>query len=151
MLYRKMIQLWWKLVILALSHSAFAGEKVVVIPMPGDTAYRVKSGQTLTGALSASGGIGDRYPAMAISYASPFPVGTPVPTFVYGVSAQCTGVGTASPGVLCVYPNFQNNVLTVLGWINNNPNHLHGFGLYYEADDLDARSYFQGTWAYQVP
>ena len=142
------------LFLISFSGEAAAHNKVVVIPMAGDTAFQVRPGQVLTGQIT------HRFPAnisfflVGGSYAAPLPPGTPRPTLVYTTSttAECPGIGTASSGYLCVYEYLSANVSSFLySGASLDENRLYGFSLDVFPTNNSSSGFLIASWAYKVP
>lgn len=146
------IQVSTVLILLTTSITGFAQNKVVVIPLAGDTAYQVKSGQVLTGSISAYDSGGESQ-VIAVSFASPLPEGTPVPQIVYAdpVSLFCPGVGEAATGYFCLYPPFSIGVVYPISSFSNYvPVNRYGIWFKVDPDTTNGDMELVASWAYKV-
>lgn len=152
MLRNIMSQLSWAFALMAVSFSISAQEKVVVIPMAGDDAYVVRSGQTLTGVISYGTQPGDdEIQYVPISFASPLPEGTPQP-ILGDVADGCTGPGVAGAGYICFYLDLGGNVAEPrVGNYTRSPHYRYGLNIGFIVPNPANRSYGRFSWAYRVP
>ena len=142
------------LFLISFSGEAAAHNKVVVIPMAGDTAFQVRPGQVLTGQITFKFLANTSFFTVGDSYAAPLPPGTPRPTLVYttDTTAECPEIGTAESGYLCVYGYNTNNVITLQNsGISNGENRLYGFSLDVFPNNEAVGGHIIASWAYKVP
>ena len=155
MLRKTISQLSWAIVLMAVSFSVSAQNKVVVIPLAGDTAYQVRSGQVLTGGITFQGPANSNTASIAtISFPSPLPVGTPLPTLTDDMTGGCEGPGVAPVGVLCLYQyGYMSNVglLHLNPSANPLPHNRYSLTLYQFDDSGSGDFYITYTYAYRVP
>lgn len=156
MLRKTICQFGWTIALMVVSFSISADNKVVVIPLQGDTAYQVRSGQILTGGITFQGPVDAGTASIAtISFPSPLPVGTPLPTLIDDMTGGCEGPEIAPVGVLCLYQyGFVRNVgnLTLEATANPVPHNRYSPTLYqFDGSQAGSDFYITYTYAYRVP
>ena len=135
--------------------SAFAQQtKVVVIPLSSSQKV-AKAGQTFAGNVSGDKDAGGTlYSYVSLSFPFPLPAGTATPILecLTATSANCPGIGQASPGYLCVYQTADSNLNRCFELSGaNGDNKLYGYTLGLQFTNTTAFGYLIGSWAYQVP
>lgn len=114
------------------------------------------SGHTLSGdvALSFTALQARQAQGALVAFSTPLP-GTPS-AVQFGGSGGCTAPGTAPPGILCLYPVYQNGVLSALTLANDRsspvPNSADRLGFLLQVTALDPGIVtWQGSYAYTAP
>jgi hypothetical protein len=122
----------------------------------GPTSSVLTSGQTLVGDLAESFTAlqAAQVQGEAITFSIPLP-GAPS-TVQLGGSAGCGSIGTAAPGVLCLYPSAVTNVRAVLTAANDvaapAPNTADRLGFLFQISSIvPGQVVWQGSFAYTAP
>jgi hypothetical protein len=115
-----------------------------------------RSGQVLSGQLSAVTPANASFMLVAGSYPLPLPPGTAQPVLEYRAagtpSATCPGIGQSTTGRLCIYAYNTSNISTATyGGGLTAQSRLYGFSLDVFKTASASEGYLIANWAYQVP
>ncbi len=140
---------------LLLHGNAIAQNKVVVVPLGESESKIARTGQTLAGQIAVTYAPNSTVAVVPISFPKPLPASTGEPTLEYvfnTTSDNCPGIGSSSPGVLCVYGYFESNLLTITGNVGGDgANRLYGYSFSMVPSDPRSNGFMLASWAYRVP